>query len=123
MAMRITRWSPDTCACVVDIQWDDSVAQELRSHGAAAIVNQCTAHSGMALGAHYAKLMDENPRKNLVIDAMLTQVNGLTHQDMSWSYDASRVLNITCSKINGAQKTALQTLVDNKFGSGKVRLL
>lgn len=28
MAERVTRWKPDTCGCVIEYAWDDSLADE-----------------------------------------------------------------------------------------------
>lgn len=29
MAKQLTRWRPDTCACVVDFEWDDADAEPI----------------------------------------------------------------------------------------------
>ena len=32
MTVKTTRWSPDTCGCVLEYSWDDALPQEARVH-------------------------------------------------------------------------------------------
>jgi hypothetical protein len=121
--IQTTRWSPDTCSCVIEYQWDDSVPADTRTHTPATIDKQCARHSGMWLAAHFNTLTDENPRKNKIIDAILAQLPSLVLDDITWAYDAGNVLNISSPKFTAAQKVTLQTLANTKFGAGKVLFL
>ena len=46
MATRTTRWSPDTCDCIVEFTWDDSVREDQRTHTLSNVINKCPAHTG-----------------------------------------------------------------------------
>ena len=32
MRMKITRWSPSTCKCVIDYEWDRDLSEDQRTH-------------------------------------------------------------------------------------------
>lgn len=123
MAIQTTRWSPDTCACVHEYQWDDSVPADQRVHTAGNVINQCVFHTGLSAAAHFAKLQDENPRKNNIVGTILAQVASLTLDDITWSFDGNRVLDISCPKLTTPQKNTLQTAANTRFGTGKVLFL
>lgn len=123
MAIQTTTWHPDTCACIIEYQWDDSVPDAARVHTPSRIVSQCPFHAGLSVADHGAKLFDENPRKNKTLDAIMTQVPAVILDDITWSFDSNRVLNITCPKLTQGQKTAIQNIANNKFGVGKVVFL
>ena len=44
MSKCITRWSPDTCGCVVEFEWDNEVPVEQRTHKHYATLAQCEFH-------------------------------------------------------------------------------
>ena len=50
MADQITRWSPDSCGCQIDVWWRDDEPVETRVHRAVA-VTPCAVHAGIATGA------------------------------------------------------------------------
>jgi hypothetical protein len=121
--IRSTRWSPDTCACVIEFQWDDSLSEATRTHSAGTTINQCSLHAGLSVAAHFTALTDENPRKNKILDRIITAFPPLTVDDISWAFDTNRVLNVTIGKLTSAQKATLQTAANNQFGAGKVLVL
>ncbi len=43
---QITRWSPDTCSCVIEYEWDDAVDPSVRIHTVYNILSACHGHPG-----------------------------------------------------------------------------
>jgi hypothetical protein len=119
MTMKVTRWSPDTCECVIDYQWDQDVPQEERVHTPYAIVKQCQYHKALSLQAHYDVLQDENPRKNKMIGHLMEQ-HGLKLEEIKWNYDAQRVLHVFVSQLAAKRRYSVQAHADTSFGVGKV---
>lgn len=127
MARQITRWSPDTCGCVVEYEWDDAVAQNARTHSIANVVQRCARHQHVAFDAavdHFAQLVDENPRKNKLIVRLKTQFPAVFDADGnflgSYSFDANHVLTVIIPGITSQQRTTAQTWCDTNLGVGKV---
>ena len=142
MALHINRWSPDTCACVFDYQWDDSVPADQRVHTLSNVINVCLQHPALKLNPvnHYAVVSEENVRKNRVYGQLLT-ISSLTQittnpdgttittfkNGVGFNYawtgiDSLRILNITVfgANLTGVQKTSLQNWCDTNLGIGKV---
>jgi hypothetical protein len=130
MAIKTTRWSPDTCvsrtdACAVEYDWDDAVAESDRTHTLTRVVRRCSRHTAVTLpDALYAALLDENPRKNRVLERLRTTVparfdaNGVFLD--SWRYTEDHVLEVTISGVNQTQRRAAQDWCDANLGAGKV---
>jgi hypothetical protein len=79
----IMRWSPDSCGCVIDIEWDDSVPVEQRSHVAKNIVSRCPAHQQGHFTdhhEHYDIILKENQRKNNMHKHFMEQFPHLTEE-------------------------------------------
>lgn len=139
MTIQTTRWSPDTCPCIIEYQWDDTQTESTRTHTIANVINKCAAHNTTAdNNAHWNILMDENPRKNTTLGLALSNLtsdiattdaggslvlkSGIT---FNWSWTGTspnRVLNISFTGVTltTAKKNNLQTALNNQFGTGKV---
>lgn len=64
MAQQRTRWRPDTCACVIDYEWDDDAPIEAREHVPVAI-EACPIHpSSDDLVADMATVLAHNRAAN-----------------------------------------------------------
>jgi len=138
MVINTTRYSPDTCQCVIDYDWDSTLDENNRVHTLKQFVNICTAHSSLPDNtARWNVVFEENPRKNiahqLILDNGPTALSDLvegTRQlkagitiNFSWSGTApNRVLTISYTGITLTtnQKNQIQTFLNNRFGSGKV---
>lgn len=138
MTINRTRWSPDTCECVIEYSWDDSVPAENRTHSLYNVVQRCPAHNALSSLDIFSTLMDENPRKNNALSHVLDNgptslfdttsegarvLKGNITFNFSWSGTApDRVLTINFTGINLTQnqKNSIQTFLNNRFGSGKV---
>lgn len=103
-------------------------------HSSEAIVVKCARHSALAEEhvAHYARLMDENPRKNKTLEHVRKNAPpGLRKKDekgedvlidgaVEWSFDNNHVLRINLPKSNAAHKKLVEDACAAEFGNGKV---
>ena len=146
--IRTTRWSPDTCGCILEYSWDDAQAENVRVHTPSSIVKACPAHLATAANAvaHYNDVLGENLRKNQAFDVARAALNiqepsqtelaeaglGVVSPNLlayrkllgsfGFSFDAQRKLHVTVSgllSLTAAQKANFQTALDTKFGAGK----
>ena len=139
MATKTTKYSPDTCDCVIEYTWDDSVPADIRTHTLSTYINKCSAHSGLATDQdRWNSIFEENPRKGqalqLVLDNgptglfdTLSSGNRVLKESIkfnfTWSGTApNRVLTISFTGINLTtnQKNTLQSALNTRFGTGKV---
>jgi len=114
---QITRWSPDTCSCVLDIEWDDTEPESSRTHTIKAVVNRCGSHQAGSDEDVFKAVLSENTRKNRVFTLAQKVLPELTVEDYEWSFDAKRVLEVKFTNMTPAQKARLQQDCDNQFGS------
>lgn len=139
MVINITRWSPDTCGCIIEYSWDSTQPESTRTHTLDNFINVCSFHQGLADDpTRWNTVLEENPRKNLTYQGILDNsptanlydiVNG-TRQlkagitfNFSWSGTApNRVLTISYTGITltTQQKNSIQTWLNSNFGVGKV---
>lgn len=130
--MRTTRWSPDTCQCVLEYEWDETVPQEDRVHTFKGIVHRCLIHELLGYLENsnlYDKVLQENTRKNGVFGDMEIQIKAFGHtftmDNFRWQFDQDRKLQIEIVdvELTQQQRTNIQTFLDNKFGTGEVTLI
>ncbi len=128
--IKTTTWSPDTCGCRIEYDWDTEVAQDSRTHTLKQFVKRCPAHSTGTEVVAYAAVTDENTRKNILRGAILTDFPALRVVDgdgnadfadgFSWSFDDQRRLVVTLPKVPAQVLVNIQSLADSTFGAGKV---
>lgn len=123
MAITTTRWSPDTCACVVEYSWDTSTSEDQRVHTPHAVIQRCARHAAHQDSALHAALMDENPRKNRLLGRLQVLFPAAFDKDGlflgSWAFDAQHVLRMSLPGVTALQKTAAQNWADSNLGGGK----
>jgi len=138
MVINTTRWSPDTCSCIIEYSWDSTEPESTRTHTLSNFVNVCSFHSGLANNTtRWNTVLEENPRKNIayqlildngpaglsdIVDGSKQLKNGITINTL-WSGTApNRVLTITVTglTLTQNQKNSIQTFLNNRFGAGKV---
>lgn len=88
-----TTWSPDTCGCVIEYDWDTDTSEDERVHTVSKIVKECPLHKGLDIKTHYVTVLEENTRKNLAVGEIReTHPNA----EVDWSFDKARnvVLNV-----------------------------
>jgi len=126
---KITRWSPDTCDCVIDFEWDTDNPD--LPHVGKEIVKACDAHKGNDVSNGYAKVLDENQRKNkafkLITDNLIDYAkltdrgeSIIDREKVSYYFDADRKLVITAKDIKNQDKTNIQAIIDLNIGTDKV---
>jgi hypothetical protein len=86
-----TRWSPDTCDCVIDYEWDTDAPLGERVHTAVA---STPCHLHRTLPDHvaiHAAVMAENVGKNRLI-RKVADVTGVDPTAVAWVFDDERRL-------------------------------
>lgn len=147
--LQITRWSPDTCDCVYEYEWDDSVLPGSQTHALRQAVRLCTYHKTLADAAtSYAQVINENQKKNGVLGVMLNLKNtanvvlpndpsldtvaqanwrtllNRTISTYKWQFDANRKLTVDFTAIASAlDRQQLATTLNAKYGVGNVTVL
>jgi hypothetical protein len=143
MVIHTTRWSPDTCQCILEYEWDDSVPENQRTHTPATVVKKCTGHQPLPdINSVFNTLLDENPRKNKALAEILANAPSNSWYDIDatsgsrvfkqnitvkWTWTGTapnRVLTLSFTGITltNAQKNTLQTRLNTLLGSGKVTI-
>ena len=140
MTIQTTEWRPDTCGCVLYYEWDDTTPSASRVHTPVNSI-KCSFHANQAThSATYNSVLDENSRKNLGLQTTLdngpttlydlqtdgsrTLKNGINY---SWTFTGTapnRVITVTFTGISltNAQRNAIQTALNTRFGAGKVTI-
>jgi hypothetical protein len=131
----ITRWRPDTCACVLELEWDDTDPEETRAHNAIK-VERCEAHphEGKPNQHVFETVHGENRHKNVVhqhliegLDAAHVTLNDHGHRVLKhapvFHFDEQRQLRVT---FPGAPeevvKSARAVLAKQDFGARTVKV-
>ena len=128
----VTRWSPDTCECVIEYNEDGTLSK---------VVNACDAHKGGTEATTFSAVLEENPRKNKSLKEILDNAPpGLydtdpdsgtriikkgINADFQWSGIApNRTLTLTIKGITltANQLNALENKLNARF-EGKVEIV
>ena len=136
MAIRTTRYSPDTCGCVLEYTWDDTQSEATRTHTFSSVITKCNSHSAQTDANSYTTCMEENTRKNIALQVALDNgpstlydLSGTTRTlkptvtyTYSWSGTSpNRTLTIGFSvALTTTQKTTIRTALNTRLGTGKV---
>lgn len=134
-----TKWSPDTCSCVVEYEWDDSVSEELREHIPVASI-KCEIHKDKETHEDvYLSLMAENQTKNIALAEVLTSNEKLQEVTVDkdgneviefkqgtqpeWEFDQDRNLIITTKQLDETEKGDTQEAVDTKVSESPITVI
>jgi len=138
--MHLNRWSPDTCKCKFEYQWDKdlpTIVIEWTKN-----LNTCPTHTNLTGVNLYDVVLGENQRKNITIDRINTEVPNLreTYTDpetgepnlvrykwnhgINWSFsgsDDTRLLEMTIRglTISNQERTRINNILRTRFGSNK----
>lgn len=124
MSKKITRWSPDTCGCVLEYEWDTE--EEPRKHTFSKLINRCSVHALSPTDKDcYDTVLEENQRKNKAFGIAEAIIPGLQSGNYHWAFDAGRNLEVDFIDVslNIAQKNQITQECDTEFGSGKVKVM
>lgn len=136
--IQITRWRPDTCDCIIEYEWDDTLPEADRVHNLKTI-QRCPAHQAHQKPDAYQAVQDENRRKNkvhsLILENMPDIVEEVTNSDGSkakrlkagvefgWSFDDKRKLVVDLKGATVAHKNQLKGLINSGFGTNKIDVI
>src|SRR5690349_7350114 len=116
---RITTWRPDTCGCVLRLEWDDAAPLELRTH--TPTVTPCEAHRAHSSHeAAYGAVLAENQTKNRAVAALVAHAPHLEPADIQAEFDEARRLSLHGHGLWGADRISAQLAVDDVVGAGVV---
>lgn len=140
--IKVTQWSPDTCGCVFEYEWDDAQNEDTRVHTFKQVAKECVSHShlqGNNKKDMYDSSLEENRRKNLTIQELIEKASTefaatdpesgaiilKKNINVTWTWSGTapdRVMTITVTGITltNQRKTQIQNFLNTKFGIGKV---
>lgn len=122
--MPVTRWSPDTCGCVLEYSWDASVPADSRVHTYSATIRTCPTHPGLAAAALYQAILNENQTKNRVLGRAVQistklSTDGQTLKDgitYVWTFAGTNSRSLTVAftgvTLTNQDKSSLQTAIN-----------
>ncbi len=129
---KVTRWSPDTCECVIDYEWDDEEPVETREITVKTIIKKCPVHARRGKASCFNEVLSENRRKNQAIGFLQEEIPDLVSQaegvppkaDTVWHFDKERNLQVHVigTEIDALAKSRAQSKCDHSFGQGKVHI-
>jgi hypothetical protein len=140
MTTRYVTWSPDTCNCVLQYSWDDTLDLNTQNFPVTEVFNKCSNHSSLATDDDiYSSIKDENTRKNRALQYILDNgpaslydladdgVTRVLKPSITFNFSVSgtppnRVVTVSFSgvTITSNQKQIAQNFCDNHFGVGKI---
>jgi hypothetical protein len=77
MGAHRNKWSPDTCGCVVEFEFDDALPEDKRTHALHTVHQKCKAHESLPDEKVWAVLHVENIRKNHAVGAAIDHLTSL----------------------------------------------
>lgn len=81
MATVVTRWTPDTCGCVIEYSWDNETSEDDRIHTFHKLVEKCPEHSGLQKHKDvHDHVLSENQTKNKMELAVYENIPRLQHE-------------------------------------------
>lgn len=130
MAIKTTRWQPDTCECIIEYQWDtEDKGGNNRVFTGSNIVHACERHNAPNPNAHFAQVQADNRLKNNAQKVLkdnypeLTTLNEegeseFNHSVCSFFLNLNRVLEVTITEpsFDTAKKSVAKGLIDIEIG-------
>lgn len=134
----INKWSPDTCGCVINYSWDRDSSENGRVHTFEGSDRKCQDHGNFMEQDLYNVVVEENQRKNIVLQHALDNIPRFTQQkidrkgqttnikrdDLEYSFffdgvAPNRILNVMFAPdhLTGPEKA----LVESRF-PGKIKV-
>ena len=110
-----TRWSPDTCGCVIVYEWDDEIPVDQIVTTFKRAESVCEAHKN-APEDKFVVVLEENQRKNNVFSESKKINPDLKPDDFNYRFDENRKLIVSATGIEKSHESALEA----KVGGDKV---
>lgn len=118
----ITRWSPDTCGCVIEYEWDDT--EEPRVHRVKNIIRQCPLHKTLEIPEDvFDAIVNDNRTKNIVVTRVAELISAKA-EDIAFSFDDKRQLHLQLDsgKTSELEKISIQSELDTLVGRDKIKV-
>jgi hypothetical protein len=139
---KITRFSPDTCGCVLEFAWDSRSSEDGRKHLPADIVHACKHHEhhvkdGKKVEEHHHEVFAENRHKNEVLAHVLENldeehveiVKDTANNDMRqfkkhprWSFNDKRELVVELDDVAAGHCKEIASQVGKQFKTRKTHI-
>ena len=124
---QVTCWSPDTCSCILEYEWDDALEGDARTHSFKKAIQLCEHHKALAAGNAYNAVLSENTRKNQAFGLAKKVKPNLEPSSYTWSFEgtgADRKFKVGfLGKLQPEEVASLQAQCNTKFGTGKVEVI
>jgi len=124
---QVTRWSPDTCSCILEYEWDDTLEDSARTHSFKKVVQLCDHHKALVAAQAYNAVLSENTRKNQAWGLAKAVKPDLEIDSYTWSFEGTgenrRLKAGFLGKLSAAERANLQAQCNSKFGAGKVEVI
>lgn len=88
-------WRPDTCGCILEFEFDADTTEQDRIHTPTQTIRACEHHQIADVKECHDVVLEENVRKNVVLNSVLDQVAPELQKDVSWSFDEKREVVIS----------------------------
>ena len=122
MAIKETRWQPDTCGCEIVYAWNSEVAETQRTHSVSKVTKRCQAHSSHDEQQVFDIVVDENKRKNIAFEEVKKVLPTLTPEFFTYEFDETRTLKIALVGPSPSEKAQIHIALNSKFGLGKAKV-
>jgi hypothetical protein len=118
----MTRWSPDTCGCVIDFKANGEEVEVV------AVVTKCPKHADTPHDKHHFEtVLAHNRRKNHVHNAVVEHLQktkpGARHEDVAVVYDDKDDLHVHGSGLSEAEQKAALGNVKVALGSATIKFV
>lgn len=137
--MKITKWSPDVCDCVIEYEWDKTLPVDQRIHTHKNTVNRCPEHSGLSGQILYDTILNEckikeQTKKWLAHNTSLgelrkknTEKTLISDTPLNWHFEGSNDtrkfhFNVDGFTLTVGQKTALTNTLTGIMGSNRIAI-
>ncbi len=109
--IKTTRWKPDTCSCVIDYEWDDSISVDSREHTFKRFIKQCSIHQEL----DWTKTLQHNQEKNQAIMSIKETMPELLKADGEFIDNIKPMWEIKDGKmivsVNKLTKTGVEKII------------
>lgn len=109
--MQTNRWGPDTCDCIIDYEWDDTLSDADRVHTVKQIVKRCEFHQALDDVTHYDTVLEENTRKNRAFGA-IKEAN--SDADIAFEFNDKREVILNVKNVSFIDSEAILAKVGPK---------
>ena len=105
-------WTPDTCTCTVEYEWDKDTDESSRVHTFKKVHMTCKHHEALQGKQLYDQLSKENGSRSTAVRVVQETNPELTVEQIFWRFSADRkTLFLAPQGLGSAQKQQLQSRI------------